>query len=264
MISFRGVLPVVCALLAMAGVSVFSSKACAQQRTQGEFQLSQTTHWDKSILPEGKYLYSVETGRTAPVVRVWQVGGNFSGVFVPNAPLREDTQAQTEIVLHQVGDGMYVSSFRVRGLKTALDFITPEKAADSGETPAAPAQESATPDSGTSGLFKIVNPSRVSLSIAGAERVYLNACRVIEEEFSRTAPIRPQVILHLGAAENVVRYPNNEILLKKWDEYRFAQAIVEIAIHEMVSSEERLRLSDQAVNLANTTVSVCDLKNCRN
>ena len=248
----------------MAGASVFSSESCAQQRAQGEFQLSQTTHWDKAILPEGKYLYSVETGRTAPVVRVWQVGGNFSGVFVPKAAVREDTQAQTEIVLQQVGNGMYVSSFRVRGLKAALDFKTPDKGADTGEALAAPLQDSAAPDAGTSGLFKIVNPSRVSLSIAGAEKVYLNACRLIEEEFSRTEPIRPQVILHLGAAENEVRYPNNEIRLKKWDEYRFAQAIVEIAIHDLVSSEERLRLSDQAVNLANTTVSVCDLKNCRN
>lgn len=248
----------------MTGAGTFSSTAYAQDRAQGEFQLSQATHWEKAILPEGKYVYSVETGSSPAVVRVWQVGGGFSGVFMPKSHVQENPQGQTELVLNQVGDGMYVSSFHVRGLKAALDFSIPEKNADAGYAGADRAPETAPPASQTPGLFKIINPGRLSLSIAGAEKVYLNACQLIEAQFNRGEPLRPQIILHLGAVANEVRYPNNEIMLKKWDEYQFAQAVVEIALHDLVSSEERLKLSDAAVSLANTTVSVCDLKNCRN
>jgi hypothetical protein len=48
--------------------------------------------------------------------------------------------------------------------------------------------------------------------------------------------------LHLGADENAVRHLNDEIMLNKWDEFRFAQAVVEIALHGLVSPEERQRL----------------------
>ncbi len=261
---FHGVLAGAIAILAMTGASNFSSAAYAQETAQGEFQLSQTTHWEKAILPEGKYFYSVEAGPSPAVVRVWQVGGGFSGVFLPKSHVRENSQRQTELVLHHVGDGIYVSSFHVRGLKAELEFSTPEKNEDAGNAGAGHEPETAAPASENPGLFKIVNPGRLNLSVAGAEKVYLNACQLIEAQFNRGEQLRPQIILHLGAIADEVRYPNNEIMLKKWDEFRFAQAVVEIALHDLVSSEERMKLSDAAVSLANTTVSVYDLKNCRN
>jgi hypothetical protein len=265
---FQGIKAIALAGMAMAGAGAFPNEARAQSRAQGEFQLTEATHWEKAILPEGKYQYTVETGSSRPVVRVQQVGGGFAANFVPKVPLRKEEQDHTQLVLHRAGDGMYVSSFHVRGLNAALDFSIPEdKDSDvNGEIAAPPnaVEPDERADDSPSRMFKIVNPGKMTLSISGAEKVYLNACRLIEEQFSRTVPVRPQLILHLGALENEVRYPNNEIMLKKWDEYRFAQAVVEIALHALVTSEERLRLSDQAVSLANTTVTVCDLKNCRN
>jgi hypothetical protein len=266
---FHGAASIVMAMIVIAGAGAFSTNAWGQESAHGQFQLTQATHWENAVLPEGKYQYTVEAGRSRPVVRVRQVDGAFSGMFIPKVPMRQETQEQTEIVLHEGGDGMYVSSFHVRGLQGALEFSIPGKGDGAAFRPAGPEAENEDPDAASrdteaSRMFKIVNPARLNLSIAGAEKVYLNACRLIEEQFNRSAPVRPQVILHLGAGENEVRYPNNEIMLKKWDEFRFAQAVVEIALHELVSTEERIKISDQAVNLANTTVSVCDLKNCRN
>jgi hypothetical protein len=55
-----------------------------------------------------------------------------------------------------------------------------------------------------------------------------------------------------------------EIQLKKWDEYRFADAVVELALHDMVPPEERVRLSDAAVHEAGATINICELKACVN
>lgn len=95
---FHGVVAGAFAILTMTGAGTFSSTAYAQDRAQGEFQLSQATHWEKAILPEGKYVYSVETGSSPAVVRVWQVGGGFSGVFMPKSHVQENPQGQTELV----------------------------------------------------------------------------------------------------------------------------------------------------------------------
>jgi hypothetical protein len=72
------------------------------------------------------------------------------------------------------------------------------------------------------------------------------------------------LILRLGAENNVLRYPMREIQLKKWDEYRFADAVVEVALEGMVSKEDRVRLSNTAVNAAAATVNICELKTCGN
>ena len=261
---FRGIFLFAFAILVMTGTDFLSSAAYAQNRAQGEFQLSQTTHWEKAILPEGKYLYSVETDASPAMVHVWQEGGSFSGVFVPKSVLRENSTGRTEIVVERVGEGVYVSSLYVREINAALDFSTPDGDANSAGPDPTPEPATLSPVAGPSELFKVINPGHAILPIADAEKVYLNACRLIEEEFNRAVAVRPQLILHLGAEENMVRYPNNEIRLKKWDEVRFAEGVVEIALHDLVSSEERQRISDTAVNLANTTVSVCDLKTCRN
>jgi hypothetical protein len=55
-----------------------------------------------------------------------------------------------------------------------------------------------------------------------------------------------------------------EIELKKWDEYRFADAVVDLALHDLVTPEVRVKLGNTAVREAGATVNVCDLKACVN
>jgi hypothetical protein len=259
---FRGVFVFV--VLALAGMNFFSGAACAQNLAQGEFTISQSTHWGNSILPVGNYHYSVETDTSPASVHVWQKGGGFSAVFIPHSVKGENSRGQTEIVLQQVGDTMYVSSVHVREMSAVLNFPAPLANENTDNSDADHFQETGEPEAGSSELFKVVNPGHLPVSIAEAERVYLNVCRMIEAEFSRIEPVRPRLTLHLGAERNLVRYPSREIMLKKWDEMQFAQAVVEIALHELVSPEERRRLTNSAVSRANATVSLCELKGCRN
>jgi len=261
---FRGVFIFVFAIVALAGMNFFTSTACAQNRARGEFNLKQKTHWENAILPEGNYLYSIETMPSPAVVRVWQKGGGFSGVFVPQSLLQENSLGHTEIVLRQVGDGPYVTSFHVPSLNAELIFSIPEATADSTDLEANHAPDHGSSGARTSDLFTIINPNHTYVSIAEAEKVYLKVCQVVEMEFNRPTPVRPRLTLRLGAGEDLLHYPNREIRLKKWDEIQFAEAIVDLALHDMVTPVERLRLSKTAVSRANMTVSLCELKVCVN
>ena len=116
----------------------------------------------------------------------------------------------------------------------------------------------------TQRFFTVLNPGNEKVSLAEAEKVYLAACETIGREFNRSTPIRPRLILHLGAGQNLLHYPNREIRLTKWDKNRFAEAVVDLALHDMVSPEDRLRLSKLAVAEAGGTVNLCELKECTN
>ena len=94
--------------------------------------------------------------------------------------------------------------------------------------------------------------------------MYLRVCEAIEKEFNRASRICPRLVVRLGAPDNVLRYPMGEILLKKWDEYRSADGVLDVAMHELLPPEARTRLSMTAVKTAESTVSVCELKACVN
>lgn len=198
------------------------------------------------------------------MVRVEQKGGGFTGVFIPHALLRPGKKGNTGIVLGAVGNDTYVISLRLQELGGELDFSVPDAAQE--RQPPDPTDEQDSGDSSTHAekYLTILNPNHEKLSAEEAEKVYLRACEVVEREFNRSTPIRPRLLLRLGASHNVLRYPIREIQLKKWDEYRFADAVVDLALHDVVPPEERARLGNAAVHEAGATVNVCELKACVN
>lgn len=251
-------------LFAVTSMTLFPGAVFAQERVIGEFTLSQATHWGSGILPEGDYLYSVESNPSPAVIHVWKKGGGYSGLFVPQTYQRGNFQGYSGITLEHVGGAIYVASFHVGGLDAELNFSVPDAKMGSNPPGAARTAEINISGTHTQELFTIVNPNHEKMSAADAEKVYLKVCEVIEKEFNRATPIRPRLKLRLGAKDNLLHYPNREIQLKKWDEYRFAEAVVDIALHDLVSPEERLKLSKMAVNQAGATVSLCELKACMN
>jgi hypothetical protein len=110
----------------------------------------------------------------------------------------------------------------------------------------------------------VIDPKHEKISLEEAERVYFKVCEAVEKQFNHPDPIRPHVVLRLGAGDNVLRYPIGEIQLKKWDQYRFADGVVDLAIHYMLPPGDRARLGSDAVRDAETTVNVCELKACVN
>jgi hypothetical protein len=260
----RGDSTILFAIILFVEAVILPVNGKAQQVVRGEFSLSREVRWENSVLPMGDYIYFVESGRWPAAVRVEQKGGGFSGMFIPQALLRPGTKGNTGIVLGAVGNNAYVLSLRLQSLGGELYFSAPVAEAEKESADPSGVHESTESSTHAPEYLTILNPNHEKISLEEAKKVYLRACEAVEKEFNRPAPIRPQLLLRLGSENNVLRYPMREIQLKKWDEYRFADAVVDLALHDLVTPEERVKLGNAAVRQAGATVNVCELKACVN
>ncbi len=111
--------------------------------------------------------------------------------------------------------------------------------------------------------FTIRNSKKQRVSPAEAEKVYLSACAVVKQEFNRTTRVRPRLTLVLGADTNGVDYHDREIRLTKWDKHMFAQGVVILAVENLLSRDDILRLGQLAVTWADATLDVAESNNTR-
>ena len=250
------------AILALAGWISFPKSSWTQGFVSGEFNLPKKVRWADTALAAGDYEYFVESSRWPFTVRVEQKGGEFKGVFTPASFLRRDGIEDGGVILTTVGSETYVTSIRLPSLGGEIFFPAPGSTADGLNTEALAVRAPNPSAVDNREYLTILNPRHEKFSAERAEEVYLRACEVVQREFNRPVPIRPRLTLRLGAGENVLRYPTREILLKKWDEYRFADAVVDIVLFDMVPRDERLKLGNIAITTARSTVSVCELKDC--
>jgi hypothetical protein len=258
----RGNFIIVLALLILAVTVIFPLQGRAQQVVRGEFSLPREVRWGNSVLPMGDYVYFVDSNHWPAAVRVEQKGGGFSGMFIPQSVLRPGKQGDAGIALGAVGNDTYVRALHLQ--EGELDFSVPDSEIEKGSGDSMHGQDPGISSPLAAGYLTILNPNHEKISPEEAEKVYLRACEIVEKEFNRPSPIRPHLLLRLGATDNVLRYPMGEIQLKKWDEYRFADAVVDLALHEMVTPDERVRLGNTAVHEAGATVNLCELKACVN
>jgi hypothetical protein len=158
-----------------------------------------------------------------------------------------------------------ITSLDVRSAGAARGFSASDRDSASSTAPEIDPQEVAggnsTPANGR--LFPVRNPRNQAMPYAQAEMIYLSACRVVEQEFRRSEPLRPRLTLVLGANRDALYYPNREIQLKKWNEYRFAQGVVLLAVDDMLPKDKQILLTKLAVLEAESTVDVRDLKGGR-
>ena len=109
--------------------------------------------------------------------------------------------------------------------------------------------------------FTIDNPRNQTIPVSEAKTIYLSACRVVEQEFSRTDRLRPRLKLLLGSGNDRVYYPKREIQLTKWDKYKFAQGVVILAADSLLPEDKKHSLTNLAVSEAEAVVDVRELKN---
>ena len=258
----RSISGIVFAILGLIGIIGLPSRIQAQALGGGEFKLSHSVHWGNAVLPTGNFIYSIEAGAGATIVRVQQIGGSFTGLFLPRTQSEATGPGSKGIVLVRNGEEIFVTSLRVAEAGLMLNFSPPNPGTDgSFHGPTETRYISGTKDPAL-GYFTIFNPRNEKIPYAEAERVYLAACETIEREFNRSTPIRPRLTVLLGNNENNLLYPNRELRLARWDKNRFAEAVVELVLHDMISAEDRLRLTKQAVTHAGATVGLCELKDC--
>lgn len=108
--------------------------------------------------------------------------------------------------------------------------------------------------------FTIDGSGKSRLAAAEAQKIYDAACAAVEREFSLHRSVRPQFRLVVGAAKNSVDFDHREINLTKWNRYLFAQGVVMLAIQDLMSPNQKAEIATRAVNWANSTIDVQQLK----
>jgi hypothetical protein len=106
----------------------------------------------------------------------------------------------------------------------------------------------------------IYNPRNRTVPVSEAQTIYLSACKVVEQEFSRTGPVRPRLRLFVGSDADRVYYPRREIQLTKWDKFKFAQGVVILATDSLLPNAKKYSLSKLALVEAEGVVDVRELK----
>ena len=109
-------------------------------------------------------------------------------------------------------------------------------------------------------LLTIYNPRNRTVPVSEAQTIYLSACKVVEQEFSRTDPVRPRLRLFVGSDADRVYYPKREIQLTKWDKFKFAQGVVILATDSLLPNAKKYSLSKLALVEAESVVDVRELK----
>jgi hypothetical protein len=197
------------------------------------------------------------------------------GAAVPSPTL---AQAQSGAVFHfskevhwggaVLPPGDYViTSLDVKNTGAVLTFSAPNRkpqSPKSGAEDLAP-QEVVSGESrwADSGLLTIHNPRNQTVPYPEVQAIYLSACNVVEQEFSRPNPIRPRLTLLLGAGKDRVYYPDREIQLTKWDKFQFAEGVVLLAVADLLPTDEKVLLTKLAVLGADSIVDVRELKSSR-
>jgi hypothetical protein len=112
--------------------------------------------------------------------------------------------------------------------------------------------------------FEVSNPKHLKWSTEEADRIYASACELVARSIRPEKPPRlaPKFVLVLGAKEDstVRDGDSSEVHLRTWDPARFAQAMVIVAMREVLRNEDVTHLTRDTLMAAQASVSVSELK----
>jgi hypothetical protein len=115
--------------------------------------------------------------------------------------------------------------------------------------------------------FEVSNPKNKKWPAEEASRIYDSACARVARAIRPDSPphLHPQFVLVLGARDNeTVRNGSvAEIRLKAWNAPSFAEAVVIMAIREVLNTEEVTNITRAALISAQASVSVSQLRRGR-
>lgn len=115
--------------------------------------------------------------------------------------------------------------------------------------------------------FAVSNPKNKKWPAGEATRIYFSTCELVARTVRPEKPpvLRPKFVLVLGADndEFVNLSPDMEVHLKSWNDVKFAEAVALIATRDIVHPDQMEKIVRQSVSLANSTVSVSQLKQDR-
>jgi len=106
--------------------------------------------------------------------------------------------------------------------------------------------------------FEVSNPQNKKWSPGEAQRIYTSACQLLARTIRPDKPpeLHPQFMLILGTEhdEFVRDGARVEVHLRSWEPEMFAQAVVAIAVRDLLQVNQLQQVAHQSVLLANSTV----------
>jgi hypothetical protein len=250
-------------LLAVAIPSLGSAQSATQVTTT--FKFAREVNWGGAVLPPGDYVISVSSDHP-PLITVSQKGGTFVAKIAPKTVSTGSYPGNLRMVtIEDESRRNYVSSLYLEDSGTMLLFGAPNPSPQARDADQDAAEDTGSGDasSGDRGSFTIHSLGKQKVPYAEVQAIYLSACRMVAQEFSRTDPVRPPLTLVLGTDADGVYYLKREIQLKKWDKYEFAEGVVMMAVADLLPRDKKLSLARLAVLEAETTVDVSELKTRR-
>ena len=241
--------------------------AQSQSQTITVFKFTREVNWGGAVLPPGDYAISVSSD-ASPVVTVSQKGGTYVARIAPKTVSAGPFSGNLRMVTIEDGHGRnYVSSLYLEDSGAMLTFGAPSGGP---QAPDPNRQDAAVGDTGSGdaasgdrGSFTIHTLGKQAVPYAEVQAIYLSACRMVEQEFNRTDPVRPSLTLLVGTDTEGLYYPKREIQLKKWDKYEFAEGVVMLAVADLLPKDKKLSLARLAVLEAESTIEVSELKSRR-
>ena len=67
-----------------------------------------------------------------------------------------------------------------------------------------------------------------------ARKIYVAACASVERELGTARPLRPRILLVLGAEKDTLDWEKGEIRLRAWDPYLFAEGVIALACRQVM------------------------------
>ena len=96
-------------------------------------------------------------------------------------------------------------------------------------------------------LFSVQSIGKQKWPAQEADRLYLSACSVVQQEFGTAHEIRPRLSLVLGAKTNEAFLDKREIRLTQWNPYLFAQGVVIFAFEDLMGPDKKVAIARRAL-----------------
>jgi len=111
--------------------------------------------------------------------------------------------------------------------------------------------------------FQVSNPKNKQWSSSDAARIYLSACDLLARTIrpENPPPLHPRFLLVLGAEHDEYLRDGavHQVRLKSWDPEKFAEAVVLVAVRDVLRTEDLMKVAHQSVSSAAATVSAGEL-----
>ena len=95
-----------------------------------------------------------------------------------------------------------------------------------------------------------------------AEKLYRNTCAMVQRDFHSSGELHPRFTVVLGTEHDELyeAHGKTEMWLTKWDPAMFAQGVVMLAFHQLLTTDAIQQLAKRAVQYSDATVDAVELK----